>query len=320
MDNKFFKLEFKLVGFLTSASLVACLATILSFAGRLWWRFDLTTHFRLQYFIFLLAASVVFLITGKKMETLVFACFSFVNLIFIAPLYLGGPANNQAENTHRAMLINVNASNREHGTVLDLINKQDPDIIVINEVNNRWMNELSGLAKDYPHFKIHPRGGCFGIALFSKILATNSDVVITGDPGLPTVIATLDVDGRRLKIIGVHTLPPKFRASSRHRNHQLKELAGMASLEKGPVMLLGDLNTTSWSPYFKDLVNESGLKDSRKGFGLQNTWPSFLPYFGIAIDHILHSEGIKIVNHEIGPNIGSDHFPVIVDFYVESDQ
>lgn len=36
-----------------------------------------------------------------------------------------------------------------------------------------------------------------------------------------------------------------------------------------------------------------------------------------SIDHCLYSEGIRIQNREIGPLVGSDHFPVIVDFVLE---
>ena len=34
----------------------------------------------------------------------------------------------------------------------------------------------------------------------------------------------------------------------------------------------------------------------------------------IPIDHCLHSPGIQIVRKEIGPAVGSDHYPVVVEF------
>lgn len=83
------------------------------------------------------------------------------------------------------------------------------------------------------------------------------------------------------------------------------------------MILIGDLNTTSWSYYFKNFIKAMQLVDSRKGFGLQTTWPSILPIMAITIDHILISPDIKVLNHKIGPHIGSDHYPVFVELVIE---
>ena len=39
-------------------------------------------------------------------------------------------------------------------------------------------------------------------------------------------------------------------------------------------MLMGDMNCTSWSPYFQDMLTVSGLRDSRRGFGVEGSWPA----------------------------------------------
>ena len=81
---------------------------------------------------------------------------------------------------------------------------------------------------------------------------------------------------------------------------------------------MGDLNTTSWSPFFSDLIEESGLRDSRKGFGIQTTWPDGLFLLRIPIDHCLVSKDISVLDRRVGPSIGSDHFPVTVDLVLTS--
>lgn len=86
-----------------------------------------------------------------------------------------------------------------------------------------------------------------------------------------------------------------------------------------PVLLLGDLNVSPWSPYFRRLLRESGLRDSSQGRGVRPTWPTFNPLMLIPIDHCLYSPGIAIVNRQTGPHVGSDHFPVIVDFVIGAD-
>ena len=77
-------------------------------------------------------------------------------------------------------------------------------------------------------------------------------------------------------------------------------------------IIAGDLNITRWSPWFEVLTGAGGLRDGQEGFGLQTTWPSRMGrWFGIAIDHTLVSSSIRVVNRTVGPNLGSDHYPVV---------
>ena len=45
-----------------------------------------------------------------------------------------------------------------------------------------------------------------------------------------------------------------------------------------PTVLIGDLNVTMWANHYKRLERASGLKNARHGFGVQPTWPLFLPF------------------------------------------
>ncbi len=85
-------------------------------------------------------------------------------------------------------------------------------------------------------------------------------------------------------------------------------------------MVLGDFNTTPWNYYFQKFLKESGLRDSSQGFGPQPTWPNFSRLLSIPIDHCLHSAEIVIVGRQIGPDVGSDHYPVIVDYALKGDK
>jgi endonuclease/exonuclease/phosphatase (EEP) superfamily protein YafD len=72
-----------------------------------------------------------------------------------------------------------------------------------------------------------------------------------------------------------------------------------AGIVAGAATLLGFLGSLAW---FLDLCSH---------FRVQ--------YFlmRIPIDHCLFSPGIRILSKEVGPRVGSDHFPVIVDFLIE---
>src|SRR5262249_10954958 len=97
------------------------------------------------------------------------------------------------------------------------------------------------------------------------------------------------------------------------RNRELAALAQLASRTPAPLVLMGDLNTTSWSPYFQDLVRDSGLVDSRRGFGVCATWPALPMPARIPIDHCLVSPDITVLNRRVGPEVGSDHRGILID-------
>jgi endonuclease/exonuclease/phosphatase (EEP) superfamily protein YafD len=52
--------------------------------------------------------------------------------------------------------------------------------------------------------------------------------------------------------------------------------------------------------------------DSRKGFGLQATWPASLGMFGITLDHFLVTEDWKVAERKVLEDIGSDHAPIYI--------
>lgn len=128
------------------------------------------------------------------------------------------------------------------------------------------------------------------------------------------IVAHLTVDEQPLTIIGAHVLAPLNRGYGQLRNTHLADLARTARAQSGPVLLIGDLNVTPWSPYFGALLRDAALRDSRRGFGVQPTWPVQWPPLRIPIDHCLASPSIAIHRWTRGPRVGSDHFPIIVDF------
>jgi endonuclease/exonuclease/phosphatase (EEP) superfamily protein YafD len=82
-----------------------------------------------------------------------------------------------------------------------------------------------------------------------------------------------------------------------------------------PKICIGDLNTSSWSPFFQDLAEKTNLKNVREGFGLLPSWPTFMGFgwLMIPIDHCLVSSNIRVVKAQTGGRIGSDHLPLIVE-------
>jgi endonuclease/exonuclease/phosphatase (EEP) superfamily protein YafD len=82
-------------------------------------------------------------------------------------------------------------------------------------------------------------------------------------------------------------------------------------------VLAGDLNTSPWSPTNRRLLAGLGLVDTAAG-----PWPPAtrlwrelgLPrQLGAAVDRIAVSRGVAVERFVVGPEIGSDHLPVLAD-------
>jgi endonuclease/exonuclease/phosphatase (EEP) superfamily protein YafD len=86
-----------------------------------------------------------------------------------------------------------------------------------------------------------------------------------------------------------------------------------------PALLVGDLNLTMFSPEYRRFTKDLHLKNARKGFGPLGTWPAWVPFARLPLDHCLVQGDLAVVNCMVGPDIGSDHLPIIVDLHVSPE-
>jgi endonuclease/exonuclease/phosphatase (EEP) superfamily protein YafD len=130
------------------------------------------------------------------------------------------------------------------------------------------------------------------------------------------VVARVPLGGAALAVIVTHPMPPVSAGALAQQEAQLAAVAARARQLAAPVVVLGDLNATPWSRPFARLRAHAGLCDSRRGFGLQATFPAAAGRLGIPIDHLLVSCTVAVRARRIGRDVGSDHLPVIVDLRV----
>jgi endonuclease/exonuclease/phosphatase (EEP) superfamily protein YafD len=294
-----------------------CLLTLAGFLGRRWWFLDLPNHFRAQYFYVLLLVVVGFLALGRWWGVAVSLSMALVNFAMILPRFI--PLARAASNgpIYRLLLSNVLMRNHSYDKVRDLVNRERPDLVILIEPNQAWLNGLAELRQDYPYWHTAPRKDAYGVAVFSRQPFDSTEVIHQGYAGQPTVLVRLRMSNHHnqmLNVIATHPSPPKGAAHSAGRNNQLQALAELARQQTGAVLLCGDLNLSPWSPYFVDLLREGCLVDSGRGFGLQPTWPANNFLLRTPIDHCLVSPQITVRHRRLGPQVGSDHLPVILDF------
>jgi endonuclease/exonuclease/phosphatase (EEP) superfamily protein YafD len=301
-------------GLVSAGATLAAVATVAGFLAPLGWILELATHFRVQYLAVLAIAAVVLAFRRQRGPAIVFATLAIANLLVVAPLWISaGTATAATGASVRVMLMNVFAENTDTRAVLDAVARHDPTVVLMQETNARWIEELRPLAIAYPYSVQQPRADNFGIALFSKLPFEASRVVYFEDEDVPSVFASLRVGARTVSILGVHALPPVSAEYAANRNAHLAGIAAFARRAEPPLLVIGDFNTTPFSPVYRRLVRDSGLHDARIGRGLNATWPTQFPPLLIPIDHCLYSDGLSPSAWQLGEYVGSDHYPVIVD-------
>jgi endonuclease/exonuclease/phosphatase (EEP) superfamily protein YafD len=308
-----------LLRYFFAAGVFLSAATLIGFLGRFYWVFDLASHFRVQYAIALLAIAILFLFARDWKSVATFLVFGTINAAMVVPMYFGAESFSH-QRTLRAMLFNVHTQNGSPAEVVKLVLTEQPDFLILEEINASWLNDLAELKATYPHKVVQPRADHFGIGLWSKFPLLDVQIVEIGESAVPTIFAVAQSPQGEIQLVGTHPLPPGGAEYSRLRNEQLRLLAETVAAFDRPILLLGDLNTTPWNHHFQNFLSQSGLQNSAAGRGVQASWPSHLLPLRIPLDHCLHSPSIGIANRRVGANsAGSDHFPVIVDFGLKAD-
>ncbi len=311
-----FRKKLSVNGILGAVLFFSSVFTIGGFFSRYKWYFDIFSHFRFHYFVFFFFFSLLCLISRKWKVLLFSALLCLVNLMQIIPLYIPyGTSEAMSSDNSAAIKIfhfNVLSSNGEYKNTVKYIDEKNADIVVLDEVNKVWIDNLK-LDQKYKYSVIETREDNFGIALYSKIELKNPRIEYYGDEGLPSAVAEVRVGEKDVSILGTHPLPPINDSNFKARNAQFESIIKNRDSFSKSLVLLGDLNTTSWSYGFKNLVKGMQLYDSRRGYGIEFSWPTTIPILSVPIAHCLVSKDIRVLKREMGPNIGSDHRPIYIE-------
>lgn len=254
--------------------------------------------------------------TISNAELVIFVVVFLLNAALILPMYFknssGQPSASEIGKAVRLKLLQVNLlePNTNYNAVCHYVQDEAPDIVSFEEVGIEWGNELGKQLKDYPYRQINSENGYFGMAIFSKF-PFEVEKLIMSRSGIQSLLAKISVsDDVSLAYLVVHTLPPIQENYLQDRNQEMTNIAILRKTHTGNFVLAGDLNCSPWSNAFSVLCKDGNLRDSQQGFGPQPSWPSYFGVPFIPIDHYLVSPEVKVLTRAVGPQIGSDHYPV----------
>lgn len=305
---------------LLTGLLVGLGATLAGLLGDLHWGLELFSHFKVQ----LAVGSALLLVIGVALRSASGSALAgallLVNLYPVWP-YLADPFGGDAEaaqpDSFKAMTFNLHHRHADLAAVETFLASERPNFALLTELPPDARGWLKGLRKDYPHQAADRLDSTFDVVLISRhpLRGVRFDRRISSRlPVLSARVCHKPAAGRKgcVTVIGLHAANPL--GASLLRDKQIRLAAGKAQrAPAGAVVLLGDLNTTPWSPIFAEALEVGRLRDSALGFPLSATWFSRNPLFGLPIDHVLLGRGMEAVGRRVGPDLGSDHLPLIAE-------
>ena len=266
------------------------------------WLIDLASHWQ---WIFLFGLVICVSVT-------VWSSMRWAVLLLAVPLpwltaSAHAPASEKTGGLLKVASINVNLSNRDIQPLAAWLSKEQVDVAVVLEVSQEYASRLQALA-EYPFKRIAPHDGPFGIALISRHPLLRSEVIHDAD-GIAHIEAQLKWQERVISFVAMHPMPPLSPHYHAVRDGKLRALADAAVASGIPTALAGDFNATPWSSAFSGLA-ERGV---HRATGLAASWPAKMRgILGIPIDHILVTSQWAVATSRTGPDLGSDHLPVLV--------
>jgi endonuclease/exonuclease/phosphatase (EEP) superfamily protein YafD len=301
--------------------------TLLALLAGTGWPAELFSHFPVQYAIAQGFGVTFFLAVRPRWFALVSVPLLALNLWLLLPYYLSwqGPAAGAAAKSDpvlRLMTLNVNALNTRTDLVLRAIDAEQPDILAILEATPMFWDALPPEFRErYAYRAMELDAGPFGVALFSRIPFASHDIYHFGTFGRPAIAAAICTgdavspgEPACLRLLAIHPDPPITRSLAQSRDAQFQEIGEyLRDTREIRRVVMGDMNVTPWSPAFRNFAERNALRDSALGNGIHPTWFSQWLPFGVPIDHILYSDGVVVRDRRVGPDIGSDHFPVTAD-------
>jgi endonuclease/exonuclease/phosphatase (EEP) superfamily protein YafD len=212
----------------------------------------------------------------------------------------------------RIVFENVYAWNREPQKAAEFLAATGADVLVLAEVWRRFEKVLPELRALYPYAVDCRTVHQCDLLILSKFPLTDerARALAPGGPNAVAAVAIAMPEGE-LRLIATHPARPWPFARPRVQRREAIGLGnGFAGLPS-PRILVGDLNAVTWGHVVRD-IERRGQARAMPSWG---TWHSrLLPIFSLPIDQAIIGPGISCAVKTVGPRIGSDHRPIIVDF------
>jgi endonuclease/exonuclease/phosphatase (EEP) superfamily protein YafD len=282
--------------------------------ARHWWVAELLANLPIQHALLFAVLLVAAGLLRHRGLTGLAALGLLVNLAISAPVLIAiqrgdaGPATG-------APTVDVTFFNAKYGTgslqMIEYLRERDDDVVVLSLVSGGVADQIDMVAGGDLTVRAGPGRGRDGdLTMIALVRDPDATVTVhrpTDDPRDAVIEVTVDLDGQPVRVLATHPVSPLTPTRAAQRNRTLERIAAHALTGNEPIVVMGDLNATPWSPYLQELLATADLIDSQVGHGMQPSFPASRGWLGLAIDHVLHGPELRTVERQLGPAFGSDH-------------
>ena len=224
----------------------------------------------------------------------------------------------------RILTCNANAMSGEFEPFEKMLDISAPDVIVVQECSDEMFERLEAIGT----WRLKRlRSLCVGSRWPIERVDWLADDGRLGYWGDYAVRCNMDAPGGPLCVVGVHLETPRegleellyhgwyARDAVDHEINRRKAISGKACAliapDRGRAIVAGDFNLPVESAIYRGDWSQLANAFGEAGFGLGYTKRS--RWLGIRIDHILAGREWRVRRCWIGPDVGSDHRPLIAD-------
>lgn len=345
MIKAFFAGVLRIGHFLAAAGFsLAAIGAVLGFASPL---LDMLNHFQPLWFagtlVTLMLTGAVY--RGKRSRALMLALSAtgfLASAITVMPEVALGlkpldPPAAAGTPTYRIMTYNLFARNNDIVAISSVILGEDPDIVALQEYFPSRRRRLDPLL--IPHYPY--KAECEGIkraniAIYSRIpfapqigelchldperktVLLETKFAPAGGPDFTVISTQLDWPLQISRFKDGHNIFAGLDLMTERQLGQFAHLASSLTTISGPVIVVGDFNSTPWSYALRRFAKQSGLTRWTRNlptfpklwyFGSWRATPPILP-----LDQIMSRDGVNVHSVKVAPPGGSDHLPVVASF------
>lgn len=255
---------------------------------------------------------------------------AIVLLIGVMGLEIHPSKKSSQASEHALRLMSVNLGPlKDPSQLKKYVQEVQPDVIVCQECNHA---KFSAVQEMFPQWHSYVEGSGLGILSRFNIYATEAKSRESlGGWGSVVRHYALQTPSGMINLFNLHLETPRegLEALIHRRWQGIKEMKSVTDQQEQEsalasawvrefdhVIVVGDFNMTVRNPIFHRYW--SFLKDafSTAGQGFGHT--KLTQWFGVRIDHVLTDPGWRILDVLVGPDVGSDHRPLVVDLMFSS--
>ncbi|AHM62642.1 hypothetical protein D770_21975 [Flammeovirgaceae bacterium 311] len=322
--------------FIIFVSVLVILASLLSLIYDLaYWYSKVVDFPRLQYLIVALICLLIFVLLNKKWGfASVFLAVGLLTAITIhatriLPYIVGDkPVPDVAqeaisqENSVGILIANVLITNKEAADFLEIVEQTDPDMLLVMEVDQWWVNQLQGLKVEYPYIMEYPLENAYGMALYSRFPLKDTEIKFFNHDDVPSFHAKVILpSGEAFRFHGMHPVAPvpsdKYPDNVGEEEVGLLKVGQLVAAESLPSIVAGDFNDVSWSHTSRLFGDAGSLKNVRLGRGLYNSFNAKSLIMRWPLDHFFVTREFALLELERLRKFNSDHFPMFAKLVLQ---